>query len=174
MEVIWTRTIDAEASARAWQRFGLFGCIPAALALVIALIFGGIAAFLGVLILGAFVLALVAGWIFFKQLGNRMNPTVSLDGTDLVWARRRVPTGDVVLWSTFKSEVQVQLREHRHTSRSMGAMRFRLRDGSEPEFLWPSLPEEDLEGLKAAVTPHVAAPWIPVDSWTETVMSQKD
>lgn len=161
MEVIWTRTIDTEASARAWRQLGLFGGIPAGVALAIALIFGGFWTFLGVLIVAAIVLALWASWVFFNQLGKRMNPTVSLDGNELVWARRRVPTGDVVLWSTFHTEASMSLADNQDASGHLGAIRFRLRDESESEFLWANLPDEDLESLKLAVAPHVTAPWTP-------------
>lgn len=169
MTVVWERKSDSAGAARRWSRFGLFFGIPAALGLVIAAAFGGFGPFLGVLIVVVLAGLLVGGGIFFRNLGSRMNPTITREGDELVWARRRVPIAQVTQWSTFMGSVAMAMPSPGFGAMSaksdMGYVRFRTTDGSDTEFAFPHLTPAELETLRAALTPHLPLPWRPVEGW---------
>lgn len=170
--VIWRRSIDPSVHNRRWKRFGLWYCLPVVVVLAAMAVFMGPWEALGGLILfGGFGL-LVAGWIFFKSLGQRMNPEIRFDGEALLWARVRVPLADVARYSTFMSSVQgppahvasnpaAQIRH----SVKIGVVRFGLASGKEVQFQWAELPEHELESLRVALDPLLPGRWRQVEGW---------
>ncbi|MGD9935603.1 MAG: hypothetical protein AB7T37_18045 [Dehalococcoidia bacterium] len=169
--VIWRRSYDSSVHNRRWKRFGLWYCAPVFLVLAAMAIFMGPWEALGLFILVGGFGILVAGWIFFKNLGQRMNPEIRFDGEAVLWARLRVPLADVQRYSTFMSSVDgppafvgdsaVQVRN----SVDIGVVRFGLPDHKEVEFKWPELPEDELDGLRAALDPLLPGRWRQVEGW---------
>ncbi|MCA9829352.1 MAG: hypothetical protein R3B97_00340 [Dehalococcoidia bacterium] len=170
--VIWARSVDRHKQRLRWKRFGLWYCAPVLLLLVPMAVFAGPWEALGAFILlGGFGL-LVACWIFFKNLGQRVNPEVRSDGITLFWARRRVPLAEVQRYSTFMSSVEGapafvggdSAAQIRH-SVEIGVVRFALPDGKEVEFKWPELPEAELDTLRAALDSLLPGRWRQVKGW---------
>ena len=170
--VIWRRSIDHGKHATRWKRFALWYCVPVLVLLIATAILLGPWEALGAFILfGGFGL-LVAAQIFFKSLGQRMNPEVRFDSEALRWARRRVPLADIERYATFMSSVQgppahsssnpaAQVRR----SVKIGVVRFGLASGKEVEFQWPELPEHELQGLQAALDPLLPGRRVEVEGW---------
>lgn len=82
--VVWRRSIDTAKHALRRKRFALWYCAPVLVLLVgLAVLVGPWEALGAFILLGGFGL-LVAGWIFFKGLGQRMHPDVRFDGDALL------------------------------------------------------------------------------------------
>ncbi len=170
--VVWRRSIDATKHRLRWKRFALWYCAPVFVVLAAMAIFMGPWEALGLFILLGGFGALVAGWIFFKGLGQRMNPEIRFDGEALLWGKRRVPLSDVQRYSTFMSSVEGapafvggdSAAQIRH-SVEIGVVRFALPEHKEVEFKWPELPEAELDTLRAALDSLLPGRWRQVKGW---------
>lgn len=184
-QVIWTREIDESENTERWRKLGLYYGIPVAIALVLGLVFGGVGAFLGILILaGAFGL-LVGGIVFFKNMSAKQNATIVKIGDELVLGAQRVDLTRVEAWSTQASTEDWGVRDQAMFGNAMAGdaitarVIFRLAmyadDGERgvradggPAFetvawLWAMMPEDHLDRLRDTIAPYVPAPLVQPD-----------
>lgn len=184
-QVIWSREIDHDAIAQRWRKFGLYFVLPSVIALLVALVAGGVGAFLGVLILLGLFGLLLFTLVFFKNFNARANATIELAGDDLVMGRRRVDLSRVEAWSTAASGEDWGIRDQALFGNPMSGnaitarVSFRLavyddagqravRPGGGPAYevvslAWAMMPPDHLDRLRVALEPYVDAPLVPAD-----------
>lgn len=98
--VVWARRVDEEQSGREWRRFGLWYALPAGVIALVALLFGGFGALLGVLILLGGIGGMIAFWIWLTQRNRRTNPDIRLIDQRLVHGSGSVHLSDIEAWSS--------------------------------------------------------------------------
>lgn len=173
--VVWQRDIDHEAGARRWRRFLLWYVAPVVVIMIIVAVAVGIGEALGVLILAGLFGLMLAGWIFFVTLNDRSGAEIRLVDGELVFGNKRVPVAEVECWSTRRSSmVSVHTAMGRKGNFEAVAMfRFPMMDGgrrgvrmdggeaySAKTFGWATMGQDEIEGVRAALTPHIPAPWV--------------
>ncbi|MEM9465003.1 MAG: hypothetical protein AAGA90_06505 [Actinomycetota bacterium] len=188
-QVIWTREIDESENTERWRKLGLYYGVPVAIALVLGLVFGGVGAFLGILILaGAFGL-LVVGLVFFKNVGAKQNATIVKIGDALVLGQNRVDLTRVEAWATRASEEDWGVRDQAIYGNAMAGdaitarVTFRLaqldangergvRHDGGPAFetvmwQWAMMPPDHLDRMRDTIAPHIPAPLVDPANLTE-------
>lgn len=171
--VVWARHIDRSASTQRWRKFGLWILLPTVVGLVLALLFGGMGAFLGVLILLGGIGGLMALLLWLYNLSLRQNPEIRLVEGQLVQGRTTVTLAAVESWTTHRrtgptgnvggpvAQVIFRIPVHRDGVRGV-----RLDGGpafDTVHFGWGEMPEDELAGVRRALEPHIAAPWVAME-----------
>lgn len=147
--------------------------MPLAAGLALALVLGGVGAFLGVLILCGGIGALVGVLLFFYDWNLRQNAEIRLAGGQLVLGRNAVSVAEIEAWTS-----------HRRTTSAGGdytpvaQVIFRVAvyadgvRGVRPDggpafetvhFGWGAMPPEELEDVRRALEPVIAASWVPLE-----------
>ncbi len=176
-QVIWTREIDECENTERWRKLGKYYGIPVAIALVLGLVFGGIDAFLGILILGGGFGLLVGGMVFFKNISAKQGSTILKDGDELVWGQRRIDLTRVDAWATRASKEDWGVSDQALFGNPMAGdaitarVIFRLAvaqpDGGPAHekivLQWAMMPEDHLDRLRDTIAPYVPAPLVDPD-----------
>lgn len=172
--VIWTRNIDLAAQRRRWRTFRNTVIVPGVLLSIGAGLVRGWQEGLGGLFLLAMFGGLLAAWIWLLNFNERQNAELVLtaDGHLKLGANPRspvVPVADVRVWSSGETRATnflANTRSHAHKSIDLAVVSFRFRSGSsvtEPvRFVWTSMPAAEIDGVREALSPHIAAPWVPL------------
>ena len=178
--VVWRRPFDPEARGRRRRKLLLGYGLPFVLALAVGYAVGGTGALLGLaILLGLFGLLLVA-WVELISHNERMNPEIRIDGDSLVVGRKRVRIADAEAWTTVMRKQTTSVGAPNTTSHrcTLARLRFRIpvvRDGervTRPDggpafevvgFAWPAMGADQLDGIRAALEPHLSAPYVPAD-----------
>ncbi len=174
--VIWERTIDWNLQAKRRRQFVRFFVGPALLALLIALVVGGVWAMLGVLIVALLAGLLVGAWIELSNLNRRRFRTLRVIDGELVLdnVKQRVPIRQVQRFTTQMMEIGSTTSAGGTTvdsSIAAGGARFlikldeirrgRLTDTSHDwiDFKWPLMTPDQLEEVRAAIEPELPVAW---------------
>ena len=165
--IVWQRRYDEAAHHRRMRQFWRFFAVPATLLTVVTAVLSDAGAAGGLLIVLGLIGGLMFFWIWLIGRNERTNPTVSLEAGELCWAKRRVPIDDVARFSTYTTSAAMALAGSSttgvRTRASLGAARFLLVDGSDVEFVWPALDEDQLDELRAALEEVLPGRWRPLE-----------
>ena len=173
--VIWERTIDEEAIAHRTAWFQKYFGIAAVVAFVIVLLVAGFSNALGSLIPIAIVGAIWGYTVRIKNLSDRANPVMTLDGGVIVLGRSEVFVEDVYQFTTLATSIQTSLFG-KYSRIQLGKAVFRTdipgtrRDPQLTEFGWPGMDADGIESVREALEPILKDKWVePVD-----LVAQKD
>jgi len=162
--IVWERRVDHARHQRWLRNFWMYYGLPAAVLIIVVGIFVGIGEASGVLILLGLLGGMVYVTLWLSGRNERTNSNVTREGNELVWGQRRVPIDQVTAFSTFKSEASMRV-SHATTpggvkaSASLGNALFLLVDGAEVGFVFPSLDDEQLGELRAALEQVMPGRW---------------
>jgi len=167
--VIWERNVDHERIAHRTKQFQKRFAIVAAVIFVAVLIFGGPRNALGALIpLGI----LGAAWgttVRFKNLSDKSNPVLKVNGGVLALGGLEVFLEDVKQFTTIATSVQTSLFGSRSRF-DLGKAIFRTdepgtrRDPQLTEFGWPGLDEAGVDSIREALETVLPGKYVePVD-----------
>ncbi|MBK8295441.1 MAG: hypothetical protein IPK93_12020 [Solirubrobacterales bacterium] len=174
--VIWERTIDWDLQAKRRRQFVRLFVGPAVLALMIALVFGGVGAMLGVLIVALLLGLLVGTWIELRNVNRRRFRTLRVIDGELVLdnVKQRVPIRQVQRFTTQMMAIESTTYAGGtavDSSIAAGGARFlikldeirrgRLTDTSHDwiDFKWPLMTPDQLEVVRAAIEPELPVAW---------------
>lgn len=148
---VWRRNTEPVSSRWVWWIIGpvvaltLFGAFAAYMAdngeILTMLGFGAVCSVL------VWLVPRVYGW------GRRRNPDITMEGREMVWAKKRVPIDEVERWS---ARLQTTRSSNGTVSSSMtiGVVRFKmLGEKKETTFTFPHLEKLELAELIAAIDP---------------------
>jgi hypothetical protein len=184
--VIWERSIDWDLQAKRRRQFVRFFIAPALLAMLIALVAGGVWPMLGVLIVVLLFGLLLGAWIELSNLNRRRFRTLRVTDGELVLdnVKQRVPIRQVQRFTTEMIEIGSTTYAGGTTvdsSVEAGAARFLIRldeirrgrftDTSHDwiDFKWPLMTPDQLEEVRAAIEPELAVNWIEPESFVAEV-----
>ena len=178
-EVIWTRQDKSEVHRKRWMLFGLIYGVPCSIALVSMALCAGLGEALGLgILLGGFG-SMLAAWIALANLQQRQNGQLVLHANgELQWGKKRFDLKTVEAWTTRMDEFRAVTATPNH-SESFGqasaevVLRYPQPDWSEagpqPErfrmIFWLGMTAAELEGVRACLAPHIAAPWVAPEKW---------
>ena len=174
--VIWERSIDWDLQAKRRRQFVQFFVAPALLAMLIALVAGGVGSMLGVFIVAALFGLLLGGWIELRNVNRRRFRTLRVIDGELALdnVKQRVPIRQVQRFTTQMMEIGSTTAAGGTTvdsSIAAGGARFlikldeirrgRLTDTSHDwiDFKWPLMTPDQLEEVRAAIEPELPVPW---------------
>jgi hypothetical protein len=108
-------------------------------------------------------------WIWLDGRNKRVNPTVALEAGELCRAERRVPVDQVSRFSIYKDSASMEVGGSSvgssvTASTALGVALFLLVDGSEVEFTWASLDDQQLDELRTALEEVLPGRWRPLDT----------
>lgn len=186
--MIWERTVDWELQAKRRRQFVRFFVGPALLALLIALVVGGVWSMLGVLIVALLSGLLVGAWIELRNLNRRRFRALRVVDGELVLddVKQRVPIRQVQRFTTQMMEIGSTTYAGGTTvdsSIEAGAARFlikldeirrgRFTDTSHDwiDFKWPLMTADQLEEVRAAIEPELPVAWIDPKEFTTKVLA---
>ncbi len=184
--VIWEREVDWDLQAKRRRQFVQFFVAPAFVAMLIALVAGGVWSMLGVLIFAALLGLLVGGLIELRNLNRRRFRTLRVVDGELVLDnfKRRVPIRQVQRFTTEMVEIESTTNTGGSTVRSSvaaGAARFLVkldetRHGRFSatshdwiDFKWPLMPPDQLQEVREAIEPELPVTWIDPEDFQATV-----
>ncbi|MDJ0976778.1 MAG: hypothetical protein QNJ98_20145 [Planctomycetota bacterium] len=174
-DAIWTRTFDEERNRGRWKRFLKLYVLPMAIVLGVGAALGGLGAFLGLLILLGIFGGMLALWIWMHGFLLRQNPIIRLVDGQLVWGQKSVPVDAIEAWTTYRDPY---IPRTQFAGKLVAQVIFRVavyndgeratRADGEPAsdnvvFGWAEMPPEELAEVRAALEPHIDAPWITRD-----------
>ncbi len=174
--VIWQRTIDWDLQSKRRRQFVQFFVAPAFIAMLIALVAGGVWSMLGVLIFAALFGLLVGAWIELRNLNRRRFRALRVIDGELVLDnfKRRVPIRQVQRFTTEMMTIESTTYAGGSTvkgSMGVGAARFLIRldetrrgrfaDTSHDwiDFKWPLMPPDQLQQVRSAIEPELPVAW---------------
>ncbi len=178
--VVWRRPIDVEAPGRRWRKLLRWYGLPLVVVLAVGFVVGGIGAVFGLAILLGLFGGLLASWVALLNHNERANPEIRLDGDELVVGSKRVRVEGADAWTTVMAETRTSLGTPGRTQRvKLAKLLIRvpvLRDDGQREtrpdggpafevtgFTWAAMDDAGLEGIRAALEPHLSAPYVPAD-----------
>ena len=161
--IVWKRRYDVAVHAQRERRFWLFDAAPAAAVIVITAVVAGFGGAAGLLILFGLFGAMLYVWVWLTSRNERTNPTVTLEGGRMHWAKHSVPIADVVRFSTFMGSTAASISPNTTARASLGKAKFLLIDGSDVEFAWAALEEAQLDELRAALETVLPGRWRPIE-----------
>lgn len=177
--VIWERTVDHERIRERAATFRKQFFIPAAVILLVVLVFAGWQNAIGVLLLLGLVGMLWGNAVRFKSLGDATNPTMVVDRGRLRVGRLEIVLEDVRRFTTIATSVQTSLLG-RHSRIDVGKAVFRMNEPGgrrEPDLIeigWPNMGEEGIAEVRAALEPELAGKWVePTELVTEDELPRR-
>jgi hypothetical protein len=160
-DVIWQRTIDSTKQKLRVDRFVLFFVLPVAVIAVVMALVAGPASALGLLIATGLFGLLLWLWVFLTNVNERQNATIRLVDGVLICGQRRVNASSVASFTTYSSKLSGPFILHNalsivlyHSKRMQidtGNVVFRMSDGSTAHLMWPSMPPEQINGVREAI-----------------------
>lgn len=171
--IVWQRQVDRAAAERRWRRLGLWFVAPATAVSVIALFAGGVGAAIGLAICFVILGVVAAFWISVLNQALELNTEIRLVDGSLADCTTSVRVADIEAWTTTRTgqfSAAKGIGSHAPTAQAQ----FRLGhatvgDGSDAVgseivvFPWPEMSARELDGIREALEPHIAAPWVPPD-----------
>jgi hypothetical protein len=183
--IVWQRQIDRDAGRRRWRKLGAWYAAPAAAVTAITWLAGSGAIAVGLAICFALLGGVAALWVSVLGQAEVLNPEIRLVGGRLRDGTTSVVVADIEAWTTRRSgqfsvanglrfPAPIALAEFRVTSDRLTSDRpvddgVGAADGSATPgptivtFPWPEMAAEELDGVRAALEPHIHAPWVPPD-----------
>lgn len=172
--MIWRRRDDDGSSRKRWRRFLLWYVAPSAAAVVVALALGGPGAAAGVGILLGILGVIVAAWVFVVGLSKRIGAEIRLVDGQLICGKKSVSVDAIERWTSYRPKMQ---RHGTGVNAGIdGVVAFRVPDEDEghrsvrPDgrpafthvsFIWAAMTGHEFDEIRAAIEPHVSAPWVP-------------
>lgn len=180
--VVWQRQIDRDAGRRRWRKLGGWFAAPAAAVTAITWLAGGAAIAVGLAICFALLGGVAAAWVSVLGRAEVLNPEIRLVDGRLRDGTTSVVVADIEAWTTRRSgqfsvanglrfPAPIALAEFRVGTEAAVDTGVGEPDGSAaPEpgpvvvtFPWPEMTADELDGVRAALEPHIPAPWVPPD-----------
>jgi hypothetical protein len=148
------------------RRFWLLYAAPVATIIVIVAIVSGVGPAAGLLILLGSIGAMLFVWMWLIGRNERANPIVTRVDGELRWAKRIVPIDQVTGFSTLMVSTSMRVGQTTtpggvNATVNLGVARFSLVDGTEVDFKWAELEEQQLERLESSLEDVRPGRWRP-------------
>jgi hypothetical protein len=177
--IMWQRQVDRAADRRRWRKLGIRFAAPAAAITAVASLSGGAGVAVGLAICFAVLGAVATFWISVLGQAQGLNPEIRLiDGRLRDCTTTSVVVADIEAWTTRRSG-QFSVANGLRFPAPIAVAEFRVTwtpdeavghaDGSAApsptivRFPWPEMAAEELDGVRAALEPHIPVPWVPPD-----------
>lgn len=151
VQYVWRRNTDREPSRWVWWVIGglMALCSFGAFAAFMAEEPGEIPTFIGLGVIGSVLVWLIPP---VYHWGRRRNPDITMEGREMVWAKKRVSIDAVASWSVRRQTSTVY--NGTTTARmTVGLVHLQPFDGDTVTFTFPHLSELEVEELAAAIEP---------------------
>lgn len=187
--LLWQRQVDPDAGRRRWRKLGVWFAAPAVAVTAITWLAGSGAIAVGLAICFALLGGVAALWVSVLGQAEVLNPEIRLAGGRLRDGTTSVVVADIEAWTTRRSgqfsvanglrfPAPIALAEFRVTSDTPGhggaggSADHRAVEADGPAaprstfvtFPWPEMTAEELDGVRAALEPHIPAPWVPPEN----------
>jgi len=163
--VIWERTVDHDKIRQRTERFRKRFFIPAAVVLLIVLVFAGWQNAIGALIVVGMVGLTWSTAVRFQSLSDGANPVMVVKNGRLVLGELEIIIEDVKRFTTMATSIQTSLLG-RYSRVQLGKAVFRMdvpgtkRDPKLIEFGWPNMDDAGIDTVKAALLPELPDKWV--------------
>lgn len=189
--VVWQRHIDPGAGRRRWRLLGAWFAAPAVIVTAVGWLAAGPGVAGGLAICFAILGGVATLWVSVLGQAEAVNPQIRLVDGCLRDATTSVVVADVEAWTT-RRRGQFSVTDGLRFPAPVALAEFRLASASAPgrvsatvpasegdavggtpragdrgdgivAFPWPEMGAAELDAVRAALEPHIPAPWVPPD-----------